>query len=268
MPRLPELVVRPAKHDLAYEPSWDLGGERFLGPGHERVLDTIGQIPGLLYEQDAQKLYELAWFAPGPVLEIGTFCGQSTAVMAKALAAASNPARIVSVEVDRDSLAVAREKLDALGLGERVTLVHGDLRMLLRAAPRLRPGLVFVDGDHTLRGALADLRALEPVVARGAIVALHDFEGYEAEDAYAVRVAEAAARSWLVTEAQFIGRFGLSGLFVRRRGGPDAPAGDDVLSPPYLGLETRWSARRRRLAGIARKLDRRAFYLRRRLPGG
>ena len=74
------------------------------------MLDTIGAIEGLLYTEDAQKLYELAWFAPGPVLEIGTYCGQSTAVLAKALAAAGSPHRIVSVDVDGVALAEARRK--------------------------------------------------------------------------------------------------------------------------------------------------------------
>ena len=268
MPRLPELIVHPAKHDLAYVPSWDLGGARFLGPGHERVLDTIGEIPGLLYTEDAQKLYELAWFTPGPVLEIGTYHGQSTAVMAMALVAAGNPAPIVSVDVDGDSLAAARANLDRLGVGGRVTLVHGDVRGLLRFAPSLRPGLVFVDGDHSLRGALADLRALRPAVAAGSIVLLHDYEGYEAEDPYAVRVAEAAKRSWLDSEAEFIGRFGLSGAFVRRSGGPAAAGGAEALRAPNVELESRWSERRRGLVGLGRKLDRRLFHLRRRLPGG
>jgi hypothetical protein len=202
------------------------------------------------------------------VLEIGTFCGQSTAVMAMALAAAGSPARIVSADVDGESLAAARANLDRLGVGERVTLVHGDLRALRRAAPELRPGLVFVDGDHTLRGALADLRALRPIVAAGSLVVLHDYEGYEAEDPYAVRVAEAAGRCWLASEAQFIGRFGLSGVFVRRRGGPAAPGGGDELWGPLLELESGWSRRRRRLSVAGRKLDRRLFHLRRRLAGG
>jgi predicted O-methyltransferase YrrM len=192
---VPELVVRSAKHDLSYAPSWSTpGGDGFLSLRHERVLDTIGAIEGLLYTEDAQKLYELAWFAGGPILEIGTFRGQSTAVMAAALEDAGNPARIVSVDIDAAGLASARASLDRLGYGDRVTLVHGDAASLLRSAPGLRPGLVFVDGDHTLRGVRADLDALEPAVPSGAIVAMHDYEGYEDDDAYSVRVAEAASR--------------------------------------------------------------------------
>jgi len=254
---VPELVVRSAKHDLSYAPSWSVDGDRFLSPRHERVLDTIGAIEGLLYTEDAQKLYELAWFATGPILEIGTFCGQSTAVMAAALEDAGNPARIVSLDVDAAALSTARANLDRLGFGARVTLVHSETRRLLRAASALRPGLVFVDGDHTLRGVRADLAALEPAVPDGAIVALHDYEGYEDEDPYSVRVAEAVTRSWLARQGEFIGRFGLCGVFVRRSGGPGAAGGNDALSAPFVELESRATELRRRVGTVGRKLDRR-----------
>jgi predicted O-methyltransferase YrrM len=264
---LAELLTYPGKHDVSYEPTWTHDGGRWLNARHERVLDTIGAIEGLLYAEDAQKLYELAWFSPGPILEIGTFRGLSTVVMAAALADSGNRARIVSADIDAPGLAAARASLNRLGLGDRVTLVHGEAHALLRAAPELRPGLVFVDGDHSLRGARADLRALAPVVPRGAIVVLHDYEGYEADDPYAIRVAEAAAGSWLADDAEFLGRFGLCGVFVRRHGGPAAPGGAGVTAP-YIELEsaaTRW---RRTLTGALRKLDRRVFHLRRRLTGG
>jgi len=262
---VPELVVRAAKHDLSYAPSWSTGADAFLSPRHERVLDTIGAIEGLLYTEDAQKLYELAWFASGPILEIGTFRGQSTAVMAAALEDAGNSARIVSVDIDAAGLAAARASLDRLGFGERVTLVHGEAPRLLRAAPAPRPGLVFVDGDHTLRGVRADLAALEPAVPSGVIVAMHDYEGYEDEDPSSVRVAEAVSRSWLARQGEFIGRFGLCGVFVRRTGGPAAPGGDDAVTGELVELESRATELRRRLVTTGRKLDRRAFHLRRRL---
>jgi predicted O-methyltransferase YrrM len=260
---LAELIVRAAKHDISYLPSWDHADGGFLSPRHERVLDTIGAIAGLLYTEDAQKLYELAWFSPGPVLEIGTYRGQSTAVMAAALADSGNPARIFSADIDAQALADARASLDRLGAGERVTLVHGEARRLLRALPRLRPGLVFVDGDHTLRGVAADLRALEPAVPTGSIVLLHDFEGYEDADPYAVRVAEAARRSWLASDAQFIGRFGLGGAYVRTAGGPAGASAPDLPGPALLELEGPATRMRRRLITLGRKLDRRLYHLRR-----
>jgi hypothetical protein len=262
---LAELLVHPTKHDLSYEPTWRVDGGRFLSPRHERVLDTIGAIEGLLYTEDAQKLYELAWFTPGPILEIGTYNGLSTAVMAVALADAGNTARIVSVDIDAEALAAARSNLDRLGQGQRVTLVRGDAGRLLRLRPELRPGLVFVDGDHTLRGVRADLEALEPAVPSGAIVALHDYEGYEDSDPYSVRVAEAAQSSWLAGDAEFIGRFGLSGVFVRRTGGPASPGGAEALTGALVDLESAGSRIRRRLALLGRKLDHRAYHLRRRL---
>jgi len=263
---LAELIAHPEKHDLTYAPSWQLDDGRWLNARHERVLDTIGAIEGLLYAEDAQKLYELAWFAAGPILEIGTYRGLSTAVMAVALADADNPARIVSVDIDAAGLAAARASLQRLGAGDRVTLVHGEAGRLLRSLP-LRPGLVFVDGDHTLAGVRADLRALEPVVPRGAIIALHDYEGYQDADPYSVRVAEAVERSWLARDGEFIGRFGLTGVFVRRAGGPASPGGAETVTAPFIDMESRATELRRRLVTIGRRIDRRLFHLRRRIAG-
>jgi hypothetical protein len=236
----PQLIPRPGKRDVEFLPSWSWEGD-YLGAQHEQVLEAVADIEGMMYPQDAFKLYELAWFSPGPVLEIGTYRGRSAAICALALDAAGNPNAVISVDIDGDGLRAAAEALRRLDVGPRVTLIEGTATALLRRLPGLRPGLVFVDGDHTLRGVSADLAALRPVVPVGSIVVLHDYEGYEAADPHWVQVAEAADRSWLATEAEFIGLFGLSGVFVRRAGGPP-PC--DPASPPATLLHLRPPAAR------------------------
>ena len=85
---------------------------------------------------------------------------------------------------------------------------------------------------------------------------------------YSVRVAEAARRSWLESDAEFIGRFGLSGVFVRRMGGPDSAGGAEPPTERYLDLESAATRLARRLGRVGRKLDRRLYHLRRRRPAG
>ncbi len=217
---MPHLISYPEKHDASFLPSWNSTlSDR---EEHVAIAGLVSGIEGKLYDEDAMKLYELASFTPGPILEIGVFRGRSTTVMARALKAAGNPARIISVDIDSAGLAVAAENLARHAVSNKVTLVEGTSRALLRAAPSLRPGLVFVDGDHSFRGALADLEAIEPFTPTGSIVVMHDYEGYTDDDPYWIQVEPAVQASWLVRDARFIGRFGLSGVFLRISGGPSA----------------------------------------------
>lgn len=264
----PTLLVWGDKHDHWYARTWEpaSGDElEFLGAEHEEIVDRTSALEGLGYPEDALKLYELAWFSPGDVLEIGTFRGRATATMAMALVSAGNPARVVGIDIDDGVLRAAASGLSKAGLGHRVTLTRGTAETVLPRMPKLRPGLVFVDGDHSYRGVMKDLATLAPIVPDGSIVVLHDYEGYAAEDPYFTRVFEAAADSWLSSECDFLGRFGLSGAFVRRSGGPPALDPSAPRSPLMLGLDR--SPARVAADHIAHVLDYRAYYLRRRLSG-
>jgi hypothetical protein len=175
-----------------------------------------------------------------------------------------NPASVVSLDIDAASLEIAARNLENCGVADRVTLVEGTSSELLAEMPELRPGLVFVDGDHTYRGVKRDLRALRDRVPSGCIVVMHDFEGYEAEDPYWVRVREASENSWLARDAAFCGRFGLCGVYLRRSGGPSAPGGGPRSSHSILRLREPTGPLRRRLGHLRERLARRLFQLRRR----
>jgi predicted O-methyltransferase YrrM len=266
----PALLVRPDKHDQWFARTWEptSGDEHeFLGPEHEQILELTEGLEGLGYPEDSQKLYELAWFSPGDLLEIGTFRGRAAATMAMALESAGNPARVVSIDIDAGVLEDAARGLAAVGLANRVTLARGTADTVLSRMPELRPGLVFVDGDHSYRGVMRDLTAIEPLVPNGSIVVLHDYEGYTAEDPYfRHRVPEAAGDSWLATQCDFLGRYGLSGAFVRRRGGP--PPLDPAAPRPPLLLGLDRSPARVAKDRVVHVADYRAFRLRRRLRRG
>jgi hypothetical protein len=222
----------------------------------------VADIEGKLYDEDAQKLYELASFTPGPILEVGVYRGRSTTVMAKALASAGNPARIISVDIDAQGLATAAKNLARHGVAEKATLVEGTASALAKAAPGLRPGMVFVDGDHSFRGALRDLKAIERITPDGALVVMHDYEGYADEDPYWIQVEPAVRASWLERDGRFIGRFGLSGVFLRTSGGPSSAAlGDQPLNLVVERSDDLLVRGRRR---VERAIDYRLWSLRRR----
>ncbi|MFC5719984.1 class I SAM-dependent methyltransferase [Streptomyces gamaensis] len=130
-----------------------------------------------------------------PLLEVGTYCGRSTIL----LAAAAREAGTVAVTVDHhrgseeqqpgweyhdaslvdgavgrmDTLPTFRRTLHAAGLEDHVIAVVG--RSPRVAAVWGKPlGLVFVDGGHTDEHAAADYEGWAPHLAPGGLLVIHD----------------------------------------------------------------------------------------------
>ncbi|MFC5143982.1 class I SAM-dependent methyltransferase [Streptomyces aureoversilis] len=130
-----------------------------------------------------------------PLLEVGTYCGRSTIL----LAAAAREAGVTAVTVDHhrgseeqqpgweyhdaslvdeavgrmDTLPAFRRTLHQAGLEEHVVAIVGrsPLAASLWAAPL---GLVFIDGGHTDEHATADYEGWAPHLAPGGLLVIHD----------------------------------------------------------------------------------------------
>ncbi|MEV4502757.1 class I SAM-dependent methyltransferase [Streptomyces klenkii] len=130
-----------------------------------------------------------------PLLEVGTYCGRSTIL----LAAAAREAGVTAVTVDHhrgseeqqpgweyhdaslvdealgrmDTLPVFRRTLHQAGLEEHVLALVG--RSPLAASLWGKPlGLVFIDGGHTDEHATADYEGWVPHLAPGGLLVIHD----------------------------------------------------------------------------------------------
>lgn len=207
--------------DPSYAPSYRFDGAD-LGDEHRRIGQIVGAIPGWLRPEDELKLYELAYFAPGPILEIGTYRGRSTTIMARAARAGAG-AMLISVEVDPQAQRAAAAALAAHDVAGRVLLVRGSAAAAGRRLRGLTPSLTFVDGDHSLDGVRRDLTTLEPLVPRGGLLLFHDFQYARSDNALAASIAvkDGVEGSWVSRQCDFGGEFGCCGLFRRREGGPE-----------------------------------------------
>ncbi len=130
-----------------------------------------------------------------PLLEVGTYCGRSTILLADAARAAGSMAltvdhhrgseeqqpgweyhdpTVVDPEVGRmDTLPTFRRTLHAAGLEEHVVALVG--RSPQVAAVWGGPlGLVFIDGGHTDEHANGDYEGWAPHVAEGGLLVIHD----------------------------------------------------------------------------------------------
>ncbi|NXT34465.1 TOMT methyltransferase, partial [Pelecanoides urinatrix] len=129
-------------------------------------LSSVGPVKGRIVER---LLYERA---PRRVLELGTYCGYGTVLLAQGLPPG---ARLYTVEGDPRHAAVAEKVIRLAGFAEEtVELIVGPSAEVI---PRLRerhglPEADFVFMDHGKRCYLRDLRLLEShrLLARGATV--------------------------------------------------------------------------------------------------
>ena len=160
---------------------------------HRAFLAARGFMPedeGLALYAAAVEVAEL-----GPLVEIGSYCGRSTLLLAAAAAKAGT--HVVTIDHHRgseehqpgweyhdpdlvdpavgrtDTLPVFRNVIATSGLEEFVLAVVGRAEDLGRywSTP---VGLVFVDGSHTDVSAQRDYEIWAPHVAPGGLLAIHD----------------------------------------------------------------------------------------------
>lgn len=150
--------------------------EGFLTPKEMRFLMLIAACPT----------------AAGEILEIGSFKGKSTILLARASTLGDN-ASVNAVDPmtapcetdpdlmgDKSSLADFSRNIVEHGVSERVVL-HQMLASQLAPTWDKPLRLLWIDGDHTYAGTKSDLEGFAPHLADKGIVAFHDvlhaFEG-------------------------------------------------------------------------------------------
>lgn len=181
--------------DLARSLRDDVNSFRFelLGPREFRdVWQAVDSIGGFSRERaDTVVLYALAKTAAsrGCVVEVGSFLGRSTAVLAQAVRSGGG-GKVVAIdphrggsgdvgsedsEAEATTLPLLRHNLRRLGVDDLVTVVCADATAAARDWCHGRVSLLFVDGLHTYEGVLADFAALEPHLADAAVVVFDDY---------------------------------------------------------------------------------------------
>ena len=138
----------------------------------------LGQtIQGWLRREDALKLYEIAYFAKGDILELGSFHGLSTSILSRASRNSPHPKRIESVDLSPRSIFMTEWNLRRQGLKRGVRTFVGDAsaEVRRRADRGSRFGMVFVDHSHAYGPVYEVCRGLRKIVVAGAFCLFHDF---------------------------------------------------------------------------------------------
>jgi hypothetical protein len=216
------------KASRPYLPTYQEAGEsidafhRHLAtcPSNGLLID-LG-LEGWLQRADALKLYELGYFAGGDILEFGTYRGLSAFILAKAIEGSGRSARIVTMELDPETSAIARSNLAARSMDPfvefRVGVAESTCDELLHEGRRF--SLAFVDHSHAYEPMVLACQRLPKLLAPGSFCLFHDFNDPrndshagvgESETRYGVYAAIQAALD--PAQFEFYGIFGCCGLY-------------------------------------------------------
>lgn len=151
-------------------------------------------IAGFLLPQEIGILYKVGLNAPKDAvfLEIGSFFGLSSALIAKGFKDAGNEnARLHCFDLWENYYGASREKFEEnLEKAEVLSWIVVHQESSRNVAQHFEPkslDLVFIDGDHSYEGCLADLNDVAPLVKPGGRIIGHDFASYSVPVMNAVR---------------------------------------------------------------------------------
>jgi hypothetical protein len=154
----------------------------------EAAMRAVSKIDGWLSPHEAITLYEAARTANGPIIEIGSWRGRSTAALALgSMAGNQQPVYAIDsfvgvsatdrptcfgAKADSSSPEILRANLDAAGVNGLVRIVPKASYQAVGEVPDC--GLLFIDGDHSYRNVRLDLEMYAPKVKLGGKIVLHD----------------------------------------------------------------------------------------------
>jgi predicted O-methyltransferase YrrM len=186
---------------------------------HNGAIIDVG-IPGWLRREDALKLYEMAYFADGNILELGCYQGLSTSILAQAIKDSGSCKVIVSVDHEEIHLAHTQKHLAARGLGRYVKLLPGEGTNVCQriVAEKSQFGFVFIDHSHRYADVVEVCRLLSQLLTEGAFCLFHDFNDGRNSDPLQTDygVLEAVQDGLSPDEFDFYGISGCAALYRKR----------------------------------------------------
>lgn len=221
--RHPETWIPPEQSGLDFPPyrkTFDFPGE-FIDSSHAAYARATSSglietgIPGWLRPADALKLYEMAYFSQGPILELGAYQGLSTSILAQGQYNAGHARTIVSM--DSDSAALDQARLNLGDLAKYCNFVPGDARI---TCDRLKQNsrtfwFAFVDHSHSYELVYTACVDVKTLIVPGGFALFHDFNDPRNGKDPNYGVYQAVVDAFSDDSFVFYGIYGCTGLYRR-----------------------------------------------------
>jgi len=167
-----------------YQPTFDFPGP-FINRSHEYYSNcplqdngesiSIG-IRGGLSRVDALKLYEIAYFVHGDVLELGSSRGLSALVLLNAIKDSGTNRALYSVDIKPECIELTRKNIDHLGLDHLFQICDDAGRAISQLAKKGKKfDFVFIDHSHAYKPVFDVCQELPKVLNPQAFCLFHDF---------------------------------------------------------------------------------------------
>lgn len=207
-----------------YRPTFSFDGP-YINDNHQfyAAIPTHGakiaaDVPGSLRREDALKLYELAYFTRGNVLEIGTGNGLSTSIMLQAMNDAGSQGRIYTTDLSRKAVDIARSHVRSERVKFHVMEGTAFVDEMLTVGRKF--GFVFVDHAHTYQPVKSVVERLPAAMWKGVFCLFHDYKDWRNadpdEDDY--QVYQAVEDGLDRRKFDFYGLYGCTALYRRKTG--------------------------------------------------
>lgn len=174
-------------------------------------------IQGWLRRADALKLYELAYFVRGDILELGSSHGLSTIILSEANQRSPYRKRIYSVDLKRRCVKKTERNLRSKGLDRDVTTIYAEATTAVKSfgAEGKKFEFVFIDHSHAYEPVYTVCRELDKVMPKGGFCLFHDFNDPRNRDNQRQEygVYQAVTEAMDVTKFEFYGIYGCAALY-------------------------------------------------------
>lgn len=157
---------------------------RFINSNHKyysecplngEIIDA--GINGWLRREDALKIYEMAYYSKGDILEFGSYHGLSTSIISKANYDSGLKKKILSIDIDLEASNIATNNLKKLELEKNVDFIvnNSDIIIDNLINEKKEFNFVFVDHSHQYQPVYNVCSRLDELVKKGGFCLFHDY---------------------------------------------------------------------------------------------